>query len=191
MKDSFVAYFERFSQLSTQVKSSIRGISTRIDLPKNEMLLKQGERCKSIYLVMNGLARVYYYLEGKEITNQFFFEQDVIADMESLYSKKRSLYNIQLLEECCLVEINYAELEHLYTQYHELESVGRLIAIECFLEENERNRFFQMYTAEDRYKMLLKKQPGILNRVNLGHISSYIGVTQVQLSRIRAKQASF
>ena len=44
-----------------------------------------------------------------------------------------------------------------------------------------------MHTAKERYIQLTEKHPDLLHRVNLGHIASYIGVTQVQLSRIRAE----
>lgn len=191
MQDLFIAYFEKFSRLSEATRSALRDISQVTYFPKNEIILRQGDVCRHLYFIIKGLARIHYYHEGKEITNQFFFEGEIIADMESLYAKKRSVYQIQLLEDCCLIAMKYSALESLFAQYHDLESVGRLIAIECFLEENERNKSFQMYTAEDRYIRLLKKYPNILNRVGLGHIASYIGVSHVQLSRIRAKLASF
>ncbi|MDN5215093.1 Crp/Fnr family transcriptional regulator [Fulvivirgaceae bacterium BMA12] len=191
MIDSFSAYLGKYGTLSESAKSRIDAISNSVQLPKNEIVLRQGERCRSIFLITSGSARMYYYHEGNEVTNQFFFDHEVIADMQSCYAKKRSFFNIQLLEASNLIEIKYSELEHLYGHYHEIEKIGRLIAIECFLEESDRNRSFQMYTARQRYEQLLKKYPDILNRVNLGHIASYIGVTQIQLSRIRSQQVSF
>ncbi len=191
MIDSFSAYFGKYGTLSESAKSSIDAISNSVQLPKNDMVLRLGERCRSIFLIVSGSARMYYYHEGNEVTSQFFFDQEVIADMQSCYAQKRSFFNIQLLEACNLIAIKYSELENLYTHHHEIEKIGRLIAIECFLEESDRNRSFQMYTAGQRYEQLLKKCPDILNRVSLGHIASYIGVTQIQLSRIRSQQVSF
>ncbi|MNT31037.1 hypothetical protein D3C72_1668590 [compost metagenome] len=40
-------------------------------------------------------------------------------------------------------------------------------------------------TAIERYQSLIKKQPNLLNRINLGHIASYLGITAETLSRIR------
>ena len=109
--------------------------------------------------------------------------------MESLFSRKPSYYNIELLEDCQLIRVDYNKVEELYERYHDLESCGRIMAIECYLEENERNRSFQMLGAKERYLNLIRTQPQILQRVNLGHIASYIGVTQVQLSRIRSSSS--
>lgn len=191
MIQSFSAFFEKYCALSKQAKEAIDGISQKHNLPKNTMVLNQGEVCRSVFLISCGVARMFYYHNGNDITNRFFFDNEVIADMQSIYSKKPSLFQIQLLEDCQLIEIKYRELEKLYTRYHEIESIGRLLAIECFLEESEYSRLFQMFSSKHRYIQLLEKYPDIINRVSLGYIASYIGVTQVQLSRIRSQLVRF
>ena len=189
--DSFVRYLNRFRPLSKAMAEAVEAISTPLVLKKHHLIHREGDICHSIYLVVRGLARVFYYQEGKDITNHFVLERDVIAAMDSLYSKRPSYYNIELLEDSEVVAIRYEELEKLYGDFHDLESVGRRMAIECYLEENERNRSFQMHTAKERYFQLLNKHPDLPQRVNLGHIASYVGVTQVQLSRIRAERLAF
>lgn len=189
--NSFSIFFEKYNALSKQAKVSIDAISQNYQLPKNTTILTQGEVCRSVYLILGGLARMFYFHNGNDITNQFFFDNEVIADMQSLYSRKPSYFNIQLLEDSQLLEIKYSELEKLYTRYHEIETIGRLLAIECFLEESEYSRSFQMFDSKQRYIQLLQKHPNITNRVGLGHIASYLGITQVQLSRIRSQMVRF
>ncbi|MFT4536532.1 MAG: CRP-like cAMP-binding protein [Saprospiraceae bacterium] len=58
---------------------------------------------------------------------------------------------------------------------------------QVYVDLVERIEDIQFHTAHERYKNLLKKQPQILQRVPLKHISSYLGITQETLSRIRAK----
>jgi len=41
--------------------------------------------------------------------------------------------------------------------------------------------------AKDRYKLFLKDNPGMVNRIPLYHIANHLGMSPVQLSRIRAK----
>jgi predicted methyltransferase len=45
----------------------------------------------------------------------------------------------------------------------------------------------QYKTALERYKDLVKNKPDLIRRVQLGHIASYLGISQVSLSRIRAE----
>ncbi|MCG8384722.1 MAG: Crp/Fnr family transcriptional regulator [Cytophagales bacterium] len=181
------AYYQQYKPLSIASQDALDALSKTVAFPKGYLIHRQGQVCREVFLLEKGVARIFYYRDGNDITNQFFCEGEAIAAMESLYSGKPSYYNIELLEDCQLVKVNYREVEKLYAQYHDLESCGRVLAIHCYLEENERNRSFQMLTAKERYLNLLKTQPGILQRVNLGHIASYIGITQVQLSRIRAE----
>ena len=187
---TFSAYFQQYKPISKASGMALDALAKPVSFPKGYLIHRQGQVCREIYLVMKGIARTFYYRDGNDVTNQFFNEGEVIAAMESLYSGKPSYYNIELLEDCELIKADYSRIEKLYKQFHDLESCGRMLAIHCYLEENERNRSFQMLTAKGRYLDLVKTKPEILRRVNLGHVASYIGITQVQLSRIRAEMAA-
>ena len=41
--------------------------------------------------------------------------------------------------------------------------------------------------ASERYHELLEKEPDLLQRLTLGSIATYLGITQASLSRIRAQ----
>lgn len=181
------AYFQQYKAISKASSAALDALAQLVSFPKGYHLHRQGQVCRDIFLIEKGAIRSFYYRNGHDITNQFFLEGEMVAAMESLYSRSPSYYNIELLEDSQLIKVNYHAVEQLYERYHDLESCGRMLAIHCYLEENERNRSFQMLSAKERYQNLLKSQPGILQRVNLGHIASYIGITQVQLSRIRAE----
>jgi len=43
-------------------------------------------------------------------------------------------------------------------------------------------------SAEERYKALIKEYPSLQQRTSLGHIASYLGITQETLSRIRTNK---
>ncbi len=183
-------YFNQYSPLSKKSSEALDSLSMDVSYPRGYLIHRAGQVSHTVYLMKKGIARTFYYRNGNDITNYFFSEGEGVAAMESLYSKKPSFYNIELLEDCELIKVDYHNLETLYKKYHDLESCGRQLTIQCYLEENERSRSFQMLTAKKRYLNLIKSKPEILQRVKLGHIASFIGVTQVQLSRIRASITS-
>ncbi|MEM9981645.1 MAG: cyclic nucleotide-binding domain-containing protein [Bacteroidota bacterium] len=174
MQLSISDYYKKYGRISTQSAAALEVLAQSISYSKGYLIHREGQVSRSVYLIVKGVARVFYYRNGNDVTNQFFTEGEAMAAMESLYTGKPSFYNIELLEDCDLVQVDYAAMEKLYDQYHDLESCGRLLAIECYLEENERNRFFQMLTAKDRYLNLLKTKPEILQRVKLGHIEGHV-----------------
>jgi hypothetical protein len=67
----------------------------------------------------------------------------------------------------------------------EIGKLGRRLAVLGFLQGQKRIEDLRFLSAAERYKELLEKYPGITNRISLKHLSSYLGTTQVSLSRIR------
>ncbi len=57
------------------------------------------------------------------------------------------------------------------------------------METIQRIENLQFHTAEERCHLLEKEQPDVLKRAPLKYIASYLGITQVSLSRIRAKKS--
>jgi CRP-like cAMP-binding protein len=51
----------------------------------------------------------------------------------------------------------------------------------------ERSFSLQTHSAEERYNDFLKREPEAILRISLGHIASYLGISQETLSRIRKK----
>lgn len=91
-----------------------------------------------------------------------------------------------VIADCKLVSISYQALQGLYEKDYLWNKLGRLITEHYYVEYRERILSLQSMSAPERYDELLEKQPDILSRVKLGHIASYLGVTQETLSRLRA-----
>ena len=79
------------------------------------------------------------------------------------------------------------DLNELYKRYHSMETIGRIMAEEYCKIMEDRIMSLHIQSAEERYNTLLKEQPDVIQRVSLGHIASYLGITQETLSRIRKK----
>ena len=59
------------------------------------------------------------------------------------------------------------------------------IAIQSMLYLQYKIDSLQLLSAKERYLEFIKRHPNLINRVSLGFISSYLGMNQVTLSRIR------
>ncbi len=71
------------------------------------------------------------------------------------------------------------------------KSIFPVIFVLCFYfgrELLERTSSFQTLSAAERYQKFCDEHPGLLQRVNLGCIASYIGIDIATLSRIRKKK---
>jgi CRP-like cAMP-binding protein len=134
----------------------------------------------------HGVARIYYFTDGIDVTESFAFENNIIARIESLFTGKPSRKAIQILEDAEIIAINANALFKLYDQFPEIERLFRKIFEAAFVETVNRIEGIQFHTAEERYETLLDQAPNVIQRVPLKYIASYLGITQQSLSRIRA-----
>lgn len=184
-------YFKRFSTLPEEGKKAIEAISKIIYIQKNKDLQPIGHACKTIYFINKGIARIYYYKDGIDITDSFALENNIIARVESLFTGKPSRKGIQILEDAEIVAIDANQLFRLYDHYPAIERLFRKIFEAGHVETVNRIEGIQFHTAEERYKALLAEAPSIIQRVPLKYIASYLGITQVSLSRIRGQRWLF
>jgi CRP-like cAMP-binding protein len=181
--DELISYFKQYNPLS---EKAISEICTLISIKKSKDLQSIGHTCKTIYFIEKGAARIYYYKDGLDITECFVFENHIIARVESLFTGKPSQKAIEIIEDADIIAINATALFKLYDTFPEIERLFRKIFEAGYVDTVNRVESIQFYTAEERYKTLLKETPNVLQRVPLKHIASYLGITQVSLSRIRA-----
>jgi CRP-like cAMP-binding protein len=154
---------------------------------KNEYLVTEGQRCRHIYFLEQGALRGFYNLDGKEITHWFAFEKDFVTSFHSFSTQQPAVENIQLLEGSILWAISKDRLTGLLNQYHDIERLLRIAYEKYYIRLEDRYVNAQFKTATERYQTLLLQTPHIIERVPLGYIASYLGISQETLSRIRSR----
>ncbi len=128
----------------------------------------------------------FYYKEGRDVTAWFASEGGIVSAIDSLFTGAPSMYNIELLENCEVYSLQYNKLEPVFDRFPVVERLGRLLVTHNYLLLDERMKLFVFCTAEERYDRLIQQIPDVFRRVRLGHIASYLGMTQEHLSRVRA-----
>lgn len=90
------------------------------------------------------------------------------------------------MENSILYSINHNEFQQLFSEDIHIANWGRKLAESELLNTEERLLPLLFTDAMSRYENLLKKQPYLLQRIPLEHLASYIGITPVSLSILRA-----
>jgi CRP-like cAMP-binding protein len=184
--DGFLSFLQKIQPLSLEAFNAILSLCSLVPIQKNQNLQEIGQRCKTIYFVKDGLARIFYLKDGVEVTEYFAFENDLIIRAESLFTKKPSRKAIQALEDTVFIGIPADLLFSLFDVYPQIERLFRKIIEQAYVHAVNRMEAIQFHSAEERYAQLLEEKPDLIKRIPLKHIASYLGITQVSLSRIRA-----
>lgn len=178
------------NQISSLSAISLQAIVDRteiVTLAKSSIIIDTNIVEKKVYFVKKGILRAYTIDDGKEITFWFGKEGDIILSMRSYIENKVGYETIESMEDCELYEIKMSDLQEFYATNLEIANWGRKLAEIELIKTEERFISRQLGTAIDRYKKLLIENPSLINRVQLGYIASYLGISQVTLSRIRAE----
>lgn len=173
-------------------EASIRELfrnSLLLKLPKRHILTSSFQTDKYFYFIEEGIARSFCVINGKEVTCWFSMEGDITFSTNSFYGKVPGYeYEmIQLLEDSLLYAVPVKDLENLYTANIEVANWSRPLHQEAFLMNEKRLIAGLCQSAEERYRDLLSCSPLLFQRVNLGYIASFLGISQVTLCHLRNK----
>jgi CRP-like cAMP-binding protein len=179
--------FGDMARLPADAMELFMSIVERKECLKKQLLQEAGCHANHVYFIEKGIARTFYYRDGKDITYWIAAENEFAGAMASFFNRTISNKNVELLEDSIVWEFSHAKLESLYSESKEIERMGRLFAQYGIGLVEQRFDDLLFLTARERYDILLQKHPGILQRVSLGIIASYLGITRETLSRIRSK----
>ncbi len=157
---------------------------------KGDFLTRSGEICNQVSFINKGLLRMFYVVDGKEISTAFVPENNYLAQYDSFLTRQPSTGNIDALEDCELINLSYQNVQALYREKPVFQVFGRKVAEMLFLMVSSQSNSLLTQTPEERYKAVLDEEPFIVQRVPQYMIASYIGITPEHLSRLRRKMTT-
>ena len=158
-------------------------------LVRNEYLVREGDHVHYAYILLEGVIRVFYSSDSNEYNKTFFIPGMFPTPITALLSEAASELSFQALTPCQLIRFSYAAFRELFDRHRCLESLMlRIMELEWI---NKERHDIRMVTndATTNYLIFRREYPGLENLIPQYHIASYLGITPIQLSRIRAQQA--
>jgi CRP-like cAMP-binding protein len=176
--------------LSLEAEEYLFSISKEKELPKGEVLIRQGQVVKKTFFVTEGCLRSYCIDEtGREHTLQFAIKNWWISDYIAIHSDELATLTVECLTQSKVIEFNTKELDGIHSRFPELESYQRHNLERHLVSLNKRILNQLQLSAPDRYDLFLKQYPDIERHTRNFHIASFLGITQQSLSRIRVEKA--
>jgi CRP-like cAMP-binding protein len=158
---------------------------------KGDILIEAGMVCDWMAFVNSGVLRNFYISsKDEEVTYCLTFPNKVISAFSSFMTQKVTFENIHALTNGELLVIKHNPYYDLMNSSENWLKFSRFVAEQSYIEMEHRLLALQMETAKKRYEDLLKFNPDYLQKVPLKYLSSYLGITQRHLSRLR-KEISF
>lgn len=161
-----------------------------IEVPAKTVLIEEGEISKKLFIIEKGCIRVWFNNNGKDLTSQFFFENQSVASIESFMKQFPSPVVVETIEPSVLWWISKKDVDKILEEIKEIPELrDRLINMLFQRTFDYMKHFFSFIkdSPTQRYLDLIKEKPQIVQRVPQHYIASYLGVSTVHLSRIKSK----
>ncbi len=158
------------------------------ELKKGEVLLKEGEVCRSFYLVEQGYLRTWCNKDGVAINLSFAFEGDFTTNLRSINGRRASELIIEAGEDSIVWVFDLDVILEQFNSHPQMILFIRRLSVQILLAAEEHSNLFKLYTPTERYHYIEKNKPQLLQRISLSQLASYLGVTRETLSRIRGKR---
>lgn len=155
---------------------------------KKEFLFLPGKCPGDFYYIEKGILHCRYNEKGKDISSFFIKEKDILLYPLAFSGTDRNQGFMHAIEDSLVWYISYGDLEFIYKNFSEFNTITRKLFINAIQLSEERSRLIRMKQAVERYKAMLQFFPELILRVPAKYLASYLGMSPGTLSRIRSRK---
>lgn len=154
--------------------------------PPNNFLVRAGDIWKKLYYVEHGLIRMFYTdLQGRDFNKAFFCESQCTWPVAPHDREQGILFSISAVEPTTIIECPFDSLYETLQSIDMWEMFALPFAEMLVAQKFQREHDLLLLTATERFQQLLQTAPHIVQRVPDYHLASFLGITNVSLSRIK------
>lgn len=184
----FIEHIRQQISLSQTASDGLTKSIRRKVYAKKEFILPVESSSKQIYFIEQGTARVFYAQKSKDVTLHFLQENGIGLPVDSIFYNQVCKFGIEALSKTTVVTIAYDKWDNIAKGDTALQKFTQKLMIGYIKNATDRIYNLKFQTPKERYDNLLHEFPAIFLEASLGHIASYLGITQETLSRLRAKK---
>ncbi len=155
---------------------------------KHEILLNANNLSGKLWFIYNGVVRnVYLTAEGKEFNKSFILGPSFSGSMTEIITGQASRFSIEVLEDTATIIIPIKWFNQMSQSNTTFSLVALALSQQLAFKKEQREAAFLLDDASCRYQSFILEYPSIEDRIPAYHIASYLGITEVALSRIKRK----
>ena len=186
IKKLFTRVFNKNAPISPGVLEKLFSLFDIYTIDKGNEIVSQGKTNSKEYFLLSGILREFTVDEnGIETTLDFYAGGSTIVPNFCRKINNRSILTVQALVKSIVAEIDTSVFVNLRNEYAELDKFSSSVIINLYRSKLQKQIFHATKSGKGKLEQLRKDFPGIENQIPLSYISSYLGITNVSLSRLR------
>ncbi|WP_342450938.1 Crp/Fnr family transcriptional regulator [Aridibaculum aurantiacum] len=152
---------------------------------RKTILTATGDTEKYLYFVAEGVQRAYYVKEDdKEATLVFTYAGSFSGVADSFLLQQPSRYYLETLTQSEFIRTSYIQVNELLKKYHNFETFIRKSVAITLAGTLQRQIELQCFSAEEKFRILLKRSPHVLQMIPHKYLASYLGLDATTFSKL-------
>ena len=153
---------------------------------KGDVFICRGKKNNKEYFVYEGVCRSFLLNpEGEEVTISYFLEGGVLSPNKTRTANQISHLNFQALTKVTLASLNADKFEQLMINHIDIREFGNMVLQNELLTKVEKEIGLASLNAKERLILFREKYHFLENLISHVDIASYLGITNISLSRLR------
>lgn len=178
--------FNALQPLSEEEWNAFSAIWVPVSYKRKSIITAAGEVEKYLYWVTEGLQRGFHLHENKEATVLFSYPYSFSGILDSFLLQTPSRFYLETLTASRFLRTTYNQVEQLRKQYRNIAEAMYKSLCHATSGILERQIELMVYSAEEKFRILLKRSPHILNLVPHKYLASYLGIDPTTFSKLLA-----
>ncbi|TKC08586.1 Crp/Fnr family transcriptional regulator [Pedobacter frigoris] len=186
MNEQLKSYLSKMNFLSEDEINYSIGFFEHKKIKNGDFFIRENRVCNQVGFIINGGTKAFSTnFDGIENVTCFKFENQFITSYTDLISRRSSKKSIQAIEDSTILSISYKDLTHLLSKISSWARIAQLLVEQDYAEKESYLLNYNSKSAKEKYLFVLASSSYLIKRVKTQDLSSYLGITQRTLSRIK------
>lgn len=181
-------FFQEYCGVNDEALLSELAEKTRVrNLDKNTTVLEPGAEEISMFFLVSGIVRSYFWgANERTYTDGFYSQPGTLLSFECMSSHKRE-YGMETVSKCEILELSASDAAELMEKSLPFAQMCcRMLDRMLYVEWQDKTAYYQ-YTPQQRYQLFLKRYPNWKGQISSRYIADYVGIAPESLSRLRRR----
>jgi CRP-like cAMP-binding protein len=180
-------YFCIFCSCTEEDLKEIEQHLSVLKIQNGQIFLHEGEICRTIFFVNEGLIRHYFNAKDNEVTRWISFKNEFTTSLKSFISLIPSRENLQSIGDCELVTLNKKSFDILIKTNESFKSFWIKALQYNYLVIEDRVFSLIEKSAEERFEWMHDNQSRFIEKVPAIYVASMLGISARHFSRLKKK----
>lgn len=172
--------------LSDEAWLDLAGIWQLHHYKRKTILTAAGETERHCYFVLNGVQRIFYIDTHHEATLVFTYPYSFSGIADSFLTRLPSRYFLETLTSSTMLRTTHTQFQQLIEKHRDIEKLISTFTAFALMGVLERHVELLTYSAEEKFRTLLKRSPHVLQLIPHKYLASYLGMDATTFSKLMA-----